>query len=174
MVKACGRIVTVLDAFPYAALTNLQAKIAGKPLYPFHFSSNSAQRAPIANVIVSPDRLTAKRSSLDSPVFAWACSEQGVGAGCGAVRWAIKLSEESGRFVHTLGVASDTCREFTEPHTLNSHPKQVWFFQNDRKSANGHCGDIWSGCFDAGDVVVVELEQAPARPRRRAARADCG
>ena len=44
--------------------------------------------------------------------------------------------------MHTLGVASDACREFTETQTLNLHPEQVWFFQNDRKSANGHCGEV--------------------------------
>ncbi len=53
VIKAFGRKVTVLDAFPYAALTDLQAKIAGKPL-----CSNSAHRAP--NAAVSPDCLTAK------------------------------------------------------------------------------------------------------------------
>ena len=77
--------------------------------------------------------------------------------------WAVKLSEENGGFVHTLGVASDACREFTETQTLNLHPEQVWFFQNDRKSANGHCGEICSGYFDPGDVVTVELERRHGR-----------
>jgi hypothetical protein len=78
-VKACGRKVTVLDALHQVALNNRQSKIAGKPLRIFHFSSNSEHRAP--NVVISPDRLTAKRSSLDLPVFACARSEQGAVVG---------------------------------------------------------------------------------------------
>jgi hypothetical protein len=96
---------------------------------------------------------------------AWVISERGVAAGCGVVRWAVKLGF-SDKFHRgnaigrnfCVGVASENFTEFTE-----YFPKQSWFFKNDYMVANGRKdGDVFTPRpFATQDTVTVELERAP-------------
>ena len=119
----------------------------------FPFSSDAAHRAP--DVLLSPDRLTVTRTS--SAAYAWARSERGFPPGCGAVKWAVKLSEESGGQVYKVGVVSDAFTGYTEVR-----PKKSWFFQNNGILVDGELQGDWTSkdaFFSAGDVVTVELER---------------
>ena len=67
----------------------------------------------VPTVVVSSDRLAAtKIADCSSMVWAWARSERGVGAGCGVVRWALQLGQESGGQVFMMSVASDAFRGY--------------------------------------------------------------
>ena len=93
------------------------------PCHPFPFSGRTEHTAP--TVALSPDRLTAtKTADSFSLGWAWARSERGVGAGCGVVRWAVQLSQESGGQVFMVGVASDAFRGYFAEYP----PKELWFF----------------------------------------------
>ena len=119
----------------------------------FPFSSRAEHAAPDA--VISPNRLTVKRTTDFQ--WAWARSEQGLGADCGVVRWALQLSKEWGN-TFRVGVASDAFREYTE-----ACPKQSWFFQDSCMYADGQQqGDKFRPPpFARGDVVALELERAP-------------
>jgi hypothetical protein len=123
----------------------------------------------LPGLVISNNRL----SVVDPPLegrwgpyrCAWVISERGVAAGCGVVRWAVKLGF-SDKFHRgnaigrnfCLGVASKNFTEFTE-----SSPKQSWFFRNDYMVANGRKdGDVFTPRpFATQDTVTVELERAP-------------
>ena len=119
----------------------------------FPFSSDAAHRA--RDVLLSTDRLTVTRTSNDD--FAWARSERGFPPGCGAVKWAVKLSKEGGCSYLRVGVVSDAFTRYTEVW-----PEKSWFFQNNAIWVDGEQqGDTTSmgAFFSSGDVVTVELER---------------
>ncbi len=127
----------------------------------FHFSSRAEHKA--ADVLLSPDLLTATRTTNSG--WAWARSERGVGAGCGVVRWAVQLSRERALVsIFRVGVSSDALREFS-----GSCPNHLWFIQNNCSVASRHQQGAMkqqsayfdSLAFAAGDIVTVELERAP-------------
>ena len=73
------------------------------------------------------------------------------------MKWAVKLSKESGGGWHRVGVVSDAFTEYTE-----AWPEKSWFFRNGAIRVDGEQqGDLTSkdAFFSAGDVVTVELER---------------
>jgi hypothetical protein len=116
----------------------------------FHFSSDAAHRAP--DVLLSPDRLTVTRTSCIH--WAWARSERGFPPACGAVKWAVKLSKESGGLVYRVGVVSDAFTGYT-----GGWPKKSWYFQNNGIYVDGEWQGNSGAFFSEGDVVTVELER---------------
>jgi hypothetical protein len=123
----------------------------------------------LPDVVISNNRLTVAKPTLQrwgiNGGCAWVRSEHGVAAGCGVVRWAVRLgfSGTFGRYDaiarnFCLGVASDKFTEFTE-----LFPKQSWFFRNDYMVVNGRkAGDVFTPRpFATQDIVTVELERAP-------------
>jgi hypothetical protein len=129
------------------------ARVAACDLFPF--SGCPEHTAP--GVFLSNRNLTVTRPSAPYGSDAWARSERGVDAGCGVVRWAVRLRREVGGWYFKVGVASDAFSGYAE-----CVPKQSWFFQDNFKFANGR----QEGCnfnplpFTAGDVVTLELERA--------------
>jgi hypothetical protein len=109
----------------------------------------------VSDAVLSPDRLTITRRTAHG--CAWACSNRGVGAGYGVVRWAVQLSKEGGFMSFMVGVASEAFRENTV-----IYPKHAWFMRNDSMIADQRQqGDLfYPHPFTAGDVVIVELERA--------------
>ena len=86
------------------------------PFYPFFFSDH----ARAGCVVPSSDRLVVKQRHDE---WHWARSEQGVGAGCGVVRWVQQLSHDSAGMAFKIGVASDAFSEYYE-----ARPDHSWFF----------------------------------------------
>jgi hypothetical protein len=109
----------------------------------------------VSDVVISPDRLTMSRRTAHG--CAWACSNVGVGAGYGVVRWAVQLSKEGGFMSFMVGVASEAFRS-----NAVIYPKHAWFMRNDSMIADQRQqGDLFQPHpFTAGDVVIVELERA--------------
>ena len=73
------------------------------------------------------------------------------------MKWAVKLSKESGRCYHKVGVVSEAFTGYTK-----DYPKKSWFFQNNAILVDGkQQGDSTSmgAFFSEGDVVTVELER---------------
>ena len=124
------------------------------------FSSLAAHRA--AAVVLSPDRLTVTQTSNED---AWVRCERGFAPGCGAVKWAVKLGDESGINVYVLGVVSDAFTEYTECYS-----RGAWTFQDNWMHADGEdvkcpngSHNFEPGFFESGDVVSVELERRPGQ-----------
>ena len=61
------------------------------------------------------------------------------------------------------GVVSDAFESFSFGEYTEGHPKQSWFFQNDRMCADGRqkVSDFATCPFATVDVVTVELQRAP-------------
>jgi len=141
-----------LRAWPraLAAMMKRDAAAPFHPCHPFPFISHSS------GVALSSDRLTVGKYS-DSD-WVWARSEQGVGAGCGVVSWALQLGQQSGGDYFRVGVASDAFSGYTE-----FCPKQSWYFENNSMHADGQQQGVvfYPPPFAAGDVVTLELERAP-------------
>jgi len=121
----------------------------------FVFSSDAAHRSP--DVTLSDDCTMA---SLDA--FApcgWARCERGAGAGCGVMRWAVKLGPDDGGNVFVMGVASEGFSEYSVSpcHDL----KQLWMFQNQGVCSNGNRSEFFPSCFEKCDIVTFELERRP-------------
>ena len=145
-------------AAPAAAVVAL-APPAIDALFPFNDKN-------LPGLVISNNRLSVAHPTLDPwGHCAWVLSEHGVAAGCGVVRWAVKLgfSATFGRCKaigrnFCLAVASENFTQFTE-----SFPKQSWFFRNDYMVANGRKeGDVFTPRpFATQDTVTVELERAP-------------
>ena len=108
----------------------------------------------VLDVVISPDRLTMSRRTAHG--CAWACSNVGVGAGYGVVRWAVQLGKEGGFMSFMVGVASEAFRG-----NAVIYPKHAWFMRNDSMIADQRQqGDLFRPHpFTAGDVVIVELER---------------
>ena len=73
------------------------------------------------------------------------------------MKWAVKLSKESGSCYHMVGVVSDAFTKYTE-----GWPKKSWFFTNSAIVVDGkQQGDytFMGAFFSEGDVVTVELER---------------
>jgi hypothetical protein len=126
------------------------------------FSSLAAHRA--AAVTLSPDRLTVTQTST---TFAWVRCERGFPPGCGAVKWAVKLGDDSGGrvCVNVLAVVSDAFTGYN-----GYHPSGSWCFQNDMIHVDGQEVRGQNGSpyfapwfFAKGDVVSVELERRPGQ-----------
>jgi hypothetical protein len=136
------------------------------PCHPFPFSGSAEHTAP--DVLLSDNRLTVTRTTdFDAGVMsgAWARSERGVAAGCGVVRWAVKLGQEGERVPNrsfglefSVGVAGDEFSGYSDPF-----PGQSWYYCALCMVADGQTqGAIFnSPSFTTGDVVTVELERAP-------------
>jgi hypothetical protein len=71
------------------------------------------------------------------------------------VKWAVKFSEESGSYLHVVGVVSDAFTKNAEPNCQNMHGG----FKTTRVMSTKIGGDITYRFFRAGDVVTVELER---------------
>jgi len=70
------------------------------------------------------------------------------------VKWAVKFSEESGSYLHVVGVVSDAFTEYTDVR-----PKHAWWIQNNLMYVDGHQQGDYGEFFSSGDVVTVELER---------------
>jgi hypothetical protein len=155
-----GSAQSAATAAAAAAAVAVAAYTGPDALFPF------ADGLP--DVVISNNRLTVANPTPQtwrSRSCAWVLSERGVAAGCGVVRWAVKLgfSDKFGRYNaegrnFCLGVASDKFTEFTE-----CFPKQSWFFKNDYMVVNGRkVGDVFTPRpFATQDIVTIELERAP-------------
>jgi hypothetical protein len=134
------------------------AAAAAAPAALFHFSS--LEQHKYSSVDVSDDRLAVTSEAGAVPSEAWARSERGVAAGCGAVRWAVQIGKERVAWkkwdCFRVGVASDYFSGCTETWRVLS-----WFFENECMVANGQQqGDKFHPePFPSGDVVTFELER---------------
>jgi hypothetical protein len=139
-----------VDAAPSASATPVFAELLA-------FSDRVELKA--SDVVLSPDFLSVSRPSAPAGGSdGWARSKRGFGAGCGVVRWAIRLGNQDGGFQYKVGVASADFRDYCA-----GWPQHTFFFQQEFVMANGQHVASYNAdkCFTAGHVVIVELERAP-------------
>jgi hypothetical protein len=79
-------------------------------------------------------------------------------AGCGIVRWGIKLGVNDGGAVYVVGVASDAFSDYSAS-IAGSEIRHAWVFENGAMRADGQRLELNSSCYDRCDVVMLELQR---------------